>query len=93
MKTIKAWMRQTAANMAGGKSVWLGDDEWTALRVAGIVEYEEHDELVLSPLGQEIGAAERARQAMVKAKRNAAARGRSDALRSIGLVRTRYGWE
>jgi len=47
----------------------------------------------LTARGCTVAAEEIARKAADKARKNKAARGRSEALRSVGMVRTRYGWE
>ena len=83
-------MVKAADEMARGKRVWMDEGEWCALERAGVVAWNEHnDERVLTDAGRElakVGAAKRA-------KRNAASRGRSEALSSVGMRRTASGWE
>lgn len=61
---------------------------------AGLVVRTESGECVLTPSGNVVAVAEVEKQQCARAKRRAYSRGRSDALRSVGMVRTRAGtWE
>jgi hypothetical protein len=48
---------------------------------------------VLSAAGHLVAMQEAARLEAARQARNASARGRSDAMRSVGMKKTRYGWE
>lgn len=50
-------------------------------------------EPTIMPAGRAYLAEAQARAARARKARNASARARSDAMRSVGMTRTRYGWE
>jgi hypothetical protein len=63
------------------------------LQDAGLLVTGPHGAYAVTDKGRDVAATEIARDRAAKNRKNAAARGRSNAMRSIGMVRTPYGWE
>jgi len=68
-------------------------DTMVSLQAAGLVIEEVSGAFVLTEAGRSLAVNRKAKLAGDRLRRNAAARGRSDAMRSLGMTRTRYGWE
>ena len=91
-KSVKKSVREFTIPIVAGESPTWGFETGLLAVEAGLVTYEAGE---FSPirLGREL-AAQVARDAEVaRAKRSAASRARASALRSVGMVRTRGGWE
>lgn len=65
----------------------------TELKIAGFVVEEVTGIHVLTETGNALATEHKAKLASARAKRNAASRGRSQAMRDVGMVKTPYGWE
>lgn len=60
----------------------------------GYIEVNEYGDVYeLTPSGKEIAESEFQLKEQARKKRNLAARGRASAMSSLGLKRTKYGWE
>jgi hypothetical protein len=104
MKASRA-MRDTAVAMLDGQFVGFcpidrvasaSHPSWSTmikLQVAGYVVEEVTGIHVLTETGKALAAEQKAKNEAARIKRNLSARGRADALRSLGLKRTPYGWE
>ncbi len=59
----------------------------------GLVAIDAYGEQTVTDAGAAVAVAFAQKTEATRAKRRAAARGRSQAMASLGLTRTRYGWE
>lgn len=96
---LTALQRQVLAEVCDkGRTRVSEETRWALVAHGAVVEsrYAVGDPLYpedLTSEGREIGRVEAIRLAARRRRRNAAARGRADAARSIGLRRTPWGWE
>lgn len=90
---ITSAMREATWQVVRGKSVLWGFQILSACVCANLLHYVDGD-YVPTDAGRRVADEYDQKRARARQKRNAAARGRADALRSVGLTRTRSGaWE
>ncbi len=90
--TVTAAMRAALVSIRRNRIVCSWETRVLLCR-AGLVAPTLGDDYNLTTEGNRVADAERARLESVRSTRNAAARGRTAAMLSVGMTRTPYGWE